>query len=155
MITTNQLDAVFQEIVNQHIQLKGYYSISPDKMDIDNIAVDKYPFLYAQVSNADIDEGGTTFTYDLIVADLVIEANQDINQVLGDTQLIIQDVLAQFIFSGASQQFIAPEYVIELPVACTPIQYEFNNSVTGWRLRLDVRVKNATTLCDALFTSGG
>lgn len=152
IVTVQQINDALELIVTNHIQLKKFYTISVDKMDIEQFNVNQYPFMYGQVVNTEIDESGTTFTYEIIIADLVIEANQDINNVLAQTQLIIQDVLSEFIFSGASQQFINRAWVIDLPINCTPIQYEFANSVTGWKFNLDITVPNATTLCDALYS---
>jgi hypothetical protein len=153
MVTPLELNKIFEQIVADHVQLKGFYTISRDKMDIEKMNIDKYPFLYAQTTGATIDETGTTFTYECIVADLVIENHQDINQVLSQTQGIVQDIMAEFIQSYSPSQFInPPQYHIELPVQCNPIQYEYNNSVTGWSFTLEIIVPNALNLCNALYT---
>ena len=99
MQTVVDINNTFQDIVTAHEQLKSFHTFSLDELDMEKLDVDKYPLLYAQCSSAELDGGVTTFTYEVIVADLVIEKQQELlTQIYAETFLILQ-------LTGWSTQF--------------------------------------------------
>jgi len=157
MQTVVDINNIFQEIVTKHIQLKQFYTFSLDEIDIDKITVDLFPLLYAQCTNASIDGGVTIFTYEVIVADLVIEKQTDLlTEVYAETLLIMQDVIAQFVLSMNSQSFLdngTHHWGFETPLSCEPFTARFSNMLTGWSTSFEISVPNAIDLCIAPYTT--
>ena len=153
MQTVVDINEVFQTIVTNHKQLKQFYTFSLDELDIDKIDVNLFPLLYAQCTGASIDGGVTVFTYEVIVADLVIEKQSDVlTQVYAETLLIMQDVIAQFVLGMNSQSVLdntTHHWGFETPLACDPFTARFANMLTGWSTSFEIRVPNAIDLCIA------
>lgn len=151
MQTVVDINEVFKTIVNNHLQLKQFYTFSIDELDIDKIDVNLFPLLYAQCTNATIDGGVTVFTYEVIVADLVIEKQSDyLTQIYAETLLIMQDVIAEFALGMSSESVLdnnTQHWGFETPVTCDPFTARFDNMLTGWSTSFEIRVPNALNLC--------
>ena len=157
MDTVVDINNVFKEIVTKHLQLQKFYTFSLDEIDIDKITIDLFPLLYAQVTNMQIDNGVTVFTYEVIVADLTIEKQTDLlTQVYAETALIMQDVIAQFVLSMNSMSILdsnTQHWGFTTPISCDPFTARFSNLLTGWQAQFEIRVPNAINLCIAPYTS--
>ena len=157
MDTVVDVNNIFKEIVTKHIQLQKFYTFSLDEIDIDKITIDLFPLLYAQVTNMQIDNGVTVFTYEVIVADLTIEKQTDLlTQVYAETALIMQDVIAQFVLSMNSMSILdsnTHHWGFSTPISCDPFTARFSNLLTGWQAQFEIRVPNAINLCIAPYTS--
>ena len=157
MDTVVDINNVFKEIVTKHIQLQKFYTFSLDEIDIDKITIDLFPLLYAQVTNMQIDNGVTVFTYEVIVADLTIEKQTDLlTQVYAETALIMQDVIAQLVLSMNSMSVLdsnTQHWGFTTPISCDPFTARFSNLLTGWQAQFEIRVPNAIDLCIAPYTS--
>ena len=158
MQTVVDINNSFEKIVQEHMQLQKFYTHSIDQMDIDKIDVNLFPFLYAQVTGMSIDGGVTVFSYEVTVADLVIEETETVvTQVFAETALIMQDVIAAFslnVNSVAVNLGLVPDaYGFTLPISCDAFSARFDNSLSGWSCSFDIRVPNALNLCDALYTT--
>lgn len=154
MVTLSDINAVLQDITANHKLLKAFYTYQLDDLDIDKITVDKYPLLFAQCTRISATDADETFTYEILVGDLVIEEQQylDIIQVYSETHLILKDVLAEFnLAASTAGQFVPPKWVLDFPVTLTPFTARFNNMLTGWSATVDIRVPNPLNLCDALY----
>ena len=153
MQTVVDINNTLKAIVESHEQLKSFHTFTLDELDMDKLDVDKYPLLYAQVSSAELDASVTVFTYEIIVADLVIEKQQELlTQVYSETFLILQDVAAKFRFAMyAGNTTVDSNWNFELPLACDPFTARFDNLLTGWSTSFDIRLPNVIDLCDAPF----
>lgn len=151
MQTVVDINNTFKAIVAEHDQLKSFHTFSIDRLDMEKLDVDKYPLLYAQCSSAELDAGVTVFSYEIIVADLVIEKQEDLlTQVYAETFMILQDVAAKFrfaIYDGNTT--VDPDWNFELPLSCDPFTARFDNLLTGWSTTFDIRLPNVINLCDA------
>jgi len=150
MYTIVDINNTFEAVVDAHEQLQSFHTSGLDTLDVDKLDVDKYPLLYAQCTDADLDSGFTTFTYELIVADLVIEKQEDqLTQIYSETFLIMQDVIAQFYFAVNSASTVDGSWDIDLPLVCQPFTARFNTFLTGWSVSVDIKLPNPLNLCDA------
>ena len=152
--TVKDINDVFQGIVTNHLQLKSFYTNSEKELDINKITVNLFPLLYAQVTGAQVNDGFTTYSYEVNVADLVIEEQTDvIIDVYQNTFLIMQDVIALFrldhsnVFPDVGNQ----AWGIDMPINCTPFTSQYDNLLTGWSCEFSIRVPNALNLCAALY----
>lgn len=151
MQTVVDINNTFKAIVAAHDQLKSFHTFSIDRLDMEKLDVDKYPLLYAQCSGAELDGGVTVFSYEIIVADLVIEKQDDLlTQVYAETFLILQDVAAKFRFAMYNgNTTVDADWNFELPLSCDPFTARFDNLLTGWSTTFDIRLPNVINLCDA------
>ena len=152
--TVKDINDVFQGIVNNHLQLKSFYTNSEKELDINKITVNLFPLLYAQVTGAQVNDGFTTYNYEVNIADLVIEEQTDvIIDVYQNTFLIMQDVIASF---RLDQSNVFPDvgnqaWGIDMPINCTPFTSQYDNLLTGWSCEFSIKVPNALNLCAALY----
>jgi hypothetical protein len=121
---------------------------------MDKLDVDKYPLLYGQCSNAELDASVTVFTYEIIVADLAIEKQEELlTQIYSETFLILQDVAAKFRFAVyGGNTTVDGNWNFELPLSCDPFTARFDNLLTGWSTSFDIRLPNVIDLCDAPYS---
>lgn len=153
MQTVSDINDVFQTIVTNHQQLKSFYTHSIDEVDIDKITIDKFPLLYAQVTEASIEGTFTSYTYEVVVATVVFEVQHDyVTEVYTDTLGIMQDVIAEFHLAQSGQNnFVPSEWSFGMPVTCEPFTARFTNSLTGWSANFELRLPSPSNLCDALY----
>lgn len=151
MNTINAINEVFENIATNHQIIQGFYTHRIDELDAGKITIDKYPLLYAQCTNATIYESYVEYEYEVIVADYVTEEHEDqLTSVYNDTFLLMQDVIAQFVFSANSTQNTLLTSV-DLPITCQPFTARFSNVLTGWSISLDIKTPMPLTLCDVPF----
>jgi hypothetical protein len=154
MYTVKDINNVFQGIVTDHKQLNSFYTNTEKELDINKITVNLFPLLYAQVSEAEVNDGFTTYTYEVNVADLLIEEQTDnIIETYQNTFLILQDVIALFRLdqSDAFPNVGNQAWGIDMPIRCTPFTSQYDNLLTGWSCQFAIRVPNPLNLCVALF----
>lgn len=154
MQTVKDIDLTFRRIVDAHDLLRVFHTNSTQELDIEQIAVDEYPFLYANCSGAQINGGYVQYRYEVIVGDLVIEEQTDtLVDVYSETLLLMQDVVAQFSLSmsAAADDRVDKGWVFEMPVDCQPFTSKFSNLLTGWTAQFTIQVPAPLNLCDALF----
>lgn len=153
MQTVVDINNTLKQIVSEHEQLKSFHTFSLDRLDMDKLDVDKYPLLYAQASSAELDSSVTVFTYEIVVADLVIEKQEDLlTQVYAETFLILQDVAAKFRFAVYDgNTTVDGMWNFDLPLICDPFTARFDNLLTGWSTQFEIRLPNVIDLCDAPF----
>lgn len=148
MNTINRINAIFEELANDHAVLKGFYTHRVDELDADKVTLDKYPLLYCQVTNAMIHESFVEYDYELIVADYVNEEHeQNLTRVYNDTLILMQDIVAQFVFSAVAIKNPIVSSV-DTPINCDPFTARFSNLLTGWSTTLTIRTPLPLTLCD-------
>lgn len=153
MQTINDINDVFQSIADNHQQIKSFYTHSIDEVDIDQITIDDFPLLYAQVTDASIEGTYTAYTYEVFVATVVFENQRDfVTQIYTETMAIMQDVIAEFHLASSSTTNFAPaEWSFGMPVLCEPFTARLTNSLTGWSANFDLRLPSPSNLCDALY----
>lgn len=150
MYTIVDINNTFADIVSRHDQLRSFHTNGLDTLDVDKLTVNQYPLLYAQCTDADLDSGFTTFSYELIVADLVIEKQDpNLTEIYSETFLIMQDVVSQFWLAVNGESIVNGSWNIDLPLVCQPFTARFTNHLTGWSASIDIKLPNPINLCDA------
>lgn len=151
MWTIVDINNVFAQIVAEHDQLKSFHTSGLDTLDVDKLTVTDYPLLYAQVTDADLNSGFTTFTFEVLVGDLVIEdQHPTLTEVYSETFLIMQDVAAKLWFNVYDgNTTVDSSWAFDLPITCQPFTARFTNLLTGWSASFDIKLPNPINLCDA------
>jgi len=151
MVTITNIDAVFDNIVTYHKQLRGRYDNSVDEVDLEKVTIDKYPLLYAQVTSSLIGQNEVELEYEVVVASLLMEKQTPtLNDVYNETHLILQDVIA-LLHLEANALPVDERFVIDLPVNSQPFTGRFSNLLAGWGAQVTIRVPMGINLCDAPF----
>lgn len=148
MKTVSDVRDALSTFAERHRQLQKFYTNSLEEMDINKMDVTLFPFMYAQVENAEIEVGYTELQYRIIIADLVIEQQQPtLDDVYTDTLLIMQDCIAHLYNTDASG-LIPSDYSIGMPIQCVPFTASYDNLLTGWDCTMNIRIPNALELCN-------
>ena len=66
MQTVKDIDKVFRDIVDAHLVLQSFHTISTQELDIDKLTVDRYPLLYASCTSVRVDASSLEFSYEVI-----------------------------------------------------------------------------------------
>lgn len=151
MFTIVDITNTFEAIAADHEQIKSFHTSGLDDLDVDKLDVNKYPLLYAQVTDAELSNGYTVLSFEVMVGDLVIEKQHPtLTEVYSETFLILQDVAAQFWFNVSQQgDQVNDQLSFQVPITCQPFTARFDNLLTGWSCSFEVRLPNAMNLCDA------
>lgn len=154
MQTVVDINNALKRIVTEHEQLKSFHTFSLDRLDMEKVDVDKYPLLYGQCSSAELDASVTVYTYEIIVADLCIEKQDELlTQIYSETFLILQDVAAKFRFAVYDgNPTIDSSWNFDLPLLCDPFTARFDTLLTGWSTSFEIRLPNVIDLCDAPYS---
>jgi hypothetical protein len=142
MQTVSDINDVFESIADNHEQLKSFYTHSIDEVDIDKLTIDKFPLLYAQVTEANILGTHTEYTYEVFVATVVFEVQHD---------FVTQVYTAFHLAQSNVNNFVPPEWSFEMPVSCEPFAARMTNSLTGWSASFTIKLPSSTNLCNALY----
>ena len=148
MRSVSDINDQFELIAIQHAQIRRFYTNSVEEMDIDKLTVVDFPMLYAQVTGATVETGVTTFDFEVVVADLVVERQlPTLDEVYTSTFLIMQDVIGVFQNTEAETTGVDDVYGLEMPIVCQPFTAAYNNLLTGWSTSFSIRVPNALDPC--------
>lgn len=156
MRSVSEINEQFRYIAEKHLILRSFHTNSLEEMDVNKWDVSEFPLLYAQVTGATVEEGVTTFNYEVIVATLTIEAQlPTLDDSYTQTFLILQDVIAVLentigspVVGVGGLTLGDPAYGLEMPVQCTPFAQRFDNLLTGWSTQMSIRVPNPLQLCN-------
>lgn len=156
MRSVSEINEQFRYIAEKHLILRSFHTNSLVEMDVNKWDVSEFPLLYAQVTGATVEEGVTTFNYEVIVATLTIEAQlPSLDDAYTQTFLILQDVIAVLentigspVVGVGNLTLGDPAYGLEMPVQCTPFAQRFDNLLTGWSTQMSIRVPNPLELCN-------
>ena len=157
MVTYKDVVGFFETIATKHFQINSFHSGGLDETDINKLGLQDYVILYAEPGSATIDTGVLTYTFTIYVLDKIndIVGDEPNKERLGrtitysETFRILQDVIAEFKHSLATQSYVDDEVVLELPITCEPFTARFNNLLTGWSATISIDVNNKNNLCIA------
>ena len=160
MVTYKDVVGFFETIATKHFQINSFHSGGLDETDINKLGLQDYVILYAEPGSATIDTGVLTYTFTIYVLDKIndIVGDEPNKERLGrtitysETFRILQDVIAEFKHSLATQSYVDDEVVLELPITCEPFTARFNNLLTGWSASITIDVNNQNNLCIAPVT---
>lgn len=153
MRSIDDINTQFRNVADTHLQIKAFYTNSVMEMDINKMDVVDFPFLYAQCTGANIEVGMTSFDYEVIIADLVVQQQQPyLDQVYSETHLLMQDIIALFQDTDAPSPGAAltmdSGIGLEMPILITPFSAAYDNLLTGWTAQWTIRVPNYLDLCN-------
>ena len=172
MKTFDNAVAYFSTIAEKHNMIHYFHCGELDEVDIRKLGAADYVILYVEPSNAVIDTGFMTYSFNVYVLDKINETLEDPNVNFTPTEqkflpvnyafdnprqgrinaysqnlLIIKDVIAELKQNLSSESFIDDEVYLELPITAEPFTARFNNLLTGWVAPITFQVNNKNNLC--------
>ena len=112
-----------------------------------------YPLLYVIPNPVSRGEQQVTYSFSVVIADIMNTKNYDIEtQLISDTLQIAEDILAQFKYSvTASQGDYENKYDIILPATLNNFSEAYDDILVGWSITLDIVVDSPLNRCIAPF----
>lgn len=163
MITYKKIIDDFKTLVENHKQINSFGTGDIKQLiyltsEIDGTTNDKnnapiYPLLYVIPNPVVRGEQQLTYSFSVVIADIMNAKNYDIEtQLLSDTLQMAEDVLAQFKYSVTSSQGdYENKYDIVLPATLSNFSEAYDDILVGWSIGLDIVVDNPLNRCIAPF----
>jgi len=151
MKTFKSIVSQFELICDAHKQLNSFTFGDIFEVDLSN----EMDFTKAHL----IEQTGTinsrefTFTFDLLVMDLVAADGSNETDVLSETFLILSDIYREFkngLGRAEGDRVInSRQYVVSEQISCEPFTDRFENLLAGWKGTISVTVPSHNNACNS------
>ena len=138
--TLNQVLNLIETIANSHAQV-NYYSFGEDA-EISASEQERYPLVWSDVRDSNIDSNSLYLTIELKVLDIVKTDNTNEKDVLSDTLSIAQDIYS-ILTSYQYQDY----FILELNTPLIPIREAMPDIVNGWTMTLSFQLMQDRNRC--------
>lgn len=136
----------FREICNQHDQITTF--TTGDIFEADLETTDVFTKAHLVETGAVINKSSFTFTFDLLIMDLVDIDDSDIEYRLNETFLILSDIFREF-RTGSYDSNSAVNSLVTMPdsLSCEPFTDQFENLLAGWKGTFNITVQGHVSAC--------
>jgi len=136
--------------LNYHLQLNTDDDLVKGENEGD--VSPKYPLVFVIPQTSSRDRRTITYSFNIIVADILDSDYSNEIDVWSDTLQIAEDILAQFGYGvDDSSGNYYDKYDIITPVNIIPFSESFDDFVSGWNLQLSILVDSPLDRCIAPF----
>ena len=137
----------FEAICNAHKQLHSFTFGDIHEVDLSNHM--DFAKAHLQEQPAVINPKDFTFTFNLLVMDLVAADGSNERDVLNDTFLILSDIYREFKSGlGRNTPIInSRDYVVSESMTCEPFTDRFENLLAGWNGAISITVPSHNNAC--------
>ena len=140
----------FKQICEEHALIKTFSNGDIFEADLENVNVFKKAHLIE--TSAAINKTSFSFTFDLLVMDLVNIDDSDQDTVMNDTFLILADILREFrngkgapgVSALDNRQFGLPDNI-----SCEPFTDRFENLLAGWKATFTITSQGHLSACES------
>ncbi len=141
----------FKKICEQHQQVRTF--TTGDIFEADLETQDVFTKVHLIETGASINKTTFTFTFDLLVMDLVNADGEDNELTLNRTFLILADIYREF-RTGSFSSTSAVNQSITMPesLSCEPFTDRFENLLSGWKGTFNITVQAHNSACDSPMT---
>ncbi len=145
-VTLNQLYDLFRSIGASNLFIQT--TTIGDIFEVDLVET-KYPLLHVGTGSATYDTNNLTYSFQLLVMDLVKKDESNEEEVLSDMLQVIGDVLSVLLNSDYDNDFVDFRHVIQVQqnISCEPFTERFDNEVTGWTANVNITVAFDASAC--------
>ena len=139
----------FRKICEDHELIKTFTNGDIFEADLENVNVFKKAHLIE--TSASINKTFFSFTFDLLVMDLVNIDDSDQDTVMNDTFLILADILREFRNGKHFQLSALNKRQFGLPdnISCEPFTDRFENLLAGWKATFTITAQGHLSACDS------
>jgi len=136
----------FKKVCEQHDQVRTF--TTGDIFEADLETQDVFTKVHLIETGASIDKTTFTFTFDLLVMDLVNADGSDVEFTLNRTFLILSDIFREF-RTGSAFANSAVTQSITMPetLSCEPFTDRFENLLSGWKGTFNITVQGNNSAC--------
>lgn len=113
----------------------------------------QYPYMFVIPSDTTVDERELKYSMTIIVMDRQVQGtDENMLDILSDTNQILQDVIAQFKYSNtAAEGNFSEVYDIDLPITLQPFSDRFDDYVSGYFATITITLGQGLDRCIAPF----
>lgn len=139
MITLNNIVNTIKAFATAHSQINSsFFAMLPDN-DKDEPLI--YPMLFFELTSGGVAENSETFVFDFMVVNQPKRDDRtSVQEVLSDTKQMANDVIAYLVMQN-QDFFTDKDYTLE------PIIDASDDSVTGWKWSLSIRLNQGLDSC--------
>mgnify|MGYP003114414860 FL=1 len=131
-ITYKQMVDTFESIATNNKVIQSFNSGSLNDVDIEKLDADKFPLMYITPNPVTVDAQTITYSFDVIIAELIQEDYTGLNDAYTETLLLMKDVISNFRQATQSSSWADQRTELELPLTLEPFTSRFANMLTGW-----------------------
>lgn len=142
----------FRKICEDHAMIKTFTNGDIFEADLENVNV--FTKAHLIETSASINKTSFSFTFDLLVMNLVNIDDSDQDTVMNETFLILADVLREFrngkhfeLSALNNRQFGLPDNI-----SCEPFTDRFENLLAGWKATFTITSHGHLSACDSPIT---
>jgi hypothetical protein len=130
--TLNQIITIFQTFAAQHQQIEDF-DYNPIQM---NFASDRnYPLMFVAIGDANLTPGNVDAQMDVYFLDMLKKDRSNYLQVLSNTLKLCEDFYSTFNNNEDAYGILFTDNLV-----ASPILFEFEDNVIGWKLPITVEV---------------
>lgn len=149
----NDLKKIYQE--HKLINDFGFGFVEDITFKKETEAKVDYPYLYVIPSVCSVDERQLRYGITLVMMDRVVNyTDENLLDVLSDTNQILQDVISQFKYSVTPEEGDYTDvYDIELPITLQPFADKYDDYVAGYSCDINIVLGQPLDRCIAPFNN--
>ena len=146
-VTLKMLYEVFEEAFKLEPQLNTI--TFGDIFEVDLAKNSIYPIMHVSTDTASYDTGSLTYSFQIIVMDLVNKNENNEHDVLSDTLEVIGNIISHIRNSALVSEVDDFRNTIRLQdsISCEPFTERFDNEVTGWTANISIEVEFNASAC--------
>jgi hypothetical protein len=139
-ITFNQLIEKFEDLSNQHLQIKRFGSGPIEDVNTFSPSSGEFPVLWIVPQNVRLSENILTYIVRVLVFDINETDDSIRNEILSDTLLILNDIFQQLKNDDDN-------YEVSADLIATPFNQRFVDYCTGWFADIEIITDINNSLC--------
>ena len=142
----------FKKICNDHDLVRTFSNGDIFEADLENTNV--FTKAHLIETGATINKTSFSFTFDLLIMDLVNIDDNDTDTVMNETFLILSDVLREFRNGKHFQTSALNNRQFGLPdnISCEPFTDRFENLLAGWKATFTITSQGHLSACESPIT---
>lgn len=146
-VTLKMLYEVFEEAFALEPQLTTI--TFGDIFEVDLAKNSIYPIMHVSTDTASYDTGSLTYSFQVIVMDLVNKDENNEHDVLSDMLEVIGNIISHIRNSALVSEVDDFRNTIRLQdsISCEPFTERFDNEVTGWTANISIEVEFNASAC--------
>ena len=146
-VTLKMLYEVFEEAFKLEPQLNTI--TFGDIFEVDLAKNSIYPIMHVSTDTASYDTGSLTYSFQIIVMDLVNKDENNEHDVLSDMLEVIGNIISHIRNSALVSEVDDFRNTIRLQdsISCEPFMERFDNEVTGWTANISIEVEFNASAC--------
>lgn len=147
--TLNNLIAILKYFADQHLMINSFSFGNLEEIANLNETAVKYPLLHCQVDSSSIDKNWIYFNFNCLMMDIVAKDESNQSEVLSDSAVVLADL---YNYLSMSQAFKSEFILVDQTGQLIPFSERFQDEVSGFNLKIQIKVRNSGT-CNIPFIS--